>query len=174
MCLDLLPLPFLPSLPPLLSLPPLCSLPSLPSLLSAPSPPSHPSHPSRQRVDTQGVVPDEVLSCTIGGQSVSKSASISSTIHRQYHAKWGILHLGTVPVCLPSIYLTLPRDQTSQASPPPLPYLHTTSNQTLEVGMAEKGSYVREGVFVGLLNGFIAQKHKMENYIYHVFFTHQD
>ena len=96
-----------------------------------------------QRVDARGAMPDkesQTLSCTVGpragGQSVSKVVSIPFVIHgigdgsaqnRNYYC-WA-----PPPFCLPSLPNVTARDQISQAFPP---YLHTASDQILEVGTA--------------------------------------
>ena len=51
-----------------------------------------------------------------------------------FGTKQELLLSGTIPMCLPSIYLTSPL-VTKSPRPSPL-YLHTESNQILEVGTA--------------------------------------
>jgi len=70
----------------------------------------------RQKVDTQGVMPDEesrspfcAIGQTAGGQSLSKAVSIPSVVHSD---RDGLTRNGNYycrappPVCLPSVYLT--------------------------------------------------------------------
>jgi len=97
---------------------------------------SHAVMSGRQRVDTQGVVPDEVLrlflSCTIspraGGQSTSKVVSISLfTTPGLVQHEMGIIYVAApclLTLCLPDVTAC---DQISQAH-----------NQILEVGMVAK------------------------------------
>ena len=53
----------------------------------------------------------------------------------QVDAKWELIQSGTAAVCLPSVYPDVAT--CDQISIPP-PYLHTSIDQMLEVGMAWK------------------------------------
>ena len=100
-----------------------------------------------QMVDTWGVVPDHAFSCTVswraGGQSISQAASILFVIHVPGKVQYKMeIMIGHHPL---SVYpLSTLRNHTciTKSARPSPPYLHTASDQRLEVGTAwEWGLY---------------------------------
>ena len=101
----------------------------------------------RRRVDTSGAVPNEARSCTVsprvGGQSVSKAASIPFVVH---DARDGLAQNGNC-YCLAPLPCAYPLSTWHNHTQPDIPglsppYLHTVSNQILEVRMAWEQGYL--------------------------------